>query len=208
MDRNLRIVIIEDDEVLRSGYRFILDSVVGYQVINVYESFDDAKKTIQQDTPDILMLDIQMPGTTGIEALPQLKKMLPHISIIMLTVYETESLIFQALSNGASGYITKNSSAQKIIDSIKEVSIGGGAMSTNVARIVMRSFQKSQNSPLTKRETEILSLIAEGKTKVQVANQLFIDQETVRSHVKNIYIKLDVNSKADAIKTAKDQRFI
>lgn len=208
MESQIRIAIIEDDELLRTGYSFIINSVDGYSVVGAYESFDVAKLQLQATAPDVLLLDIEMPGTNGIDALPHLKKMLPRLNIIMLTVYENEERIFDALSNGANGYLTKNSSSQKIIDAIREVGAGGGAMSTNVARIVMRSFQKSLNSPLTKRETEILSKIAEGKTKGQVAAELFIDLETVRSHVKNIYVKLDVNSKAQAIKRAKEQRFI
>jgi len=149
-----------------------------------------------------------MPGTNGLQALPFIKKMLPQTHIVILTVFDSPELVFEALTMGAGGYLTKNSTSAKIIDAVREVSTGGGAMSTNVARIVMHSFQKNLNSPLTKRETEILDRIANGQTKSQIATDLFIDQETVRSHVKNIYIKLDVNSKAEAIKTAKEKRFI
>jgi len=127
---------------------------------------------------------------------------------LILTVYESENLIFDALSNGASGYLTKNTPAVKIVESIKEVKQGGGPMSVNIARLVIDSFRKNQDSPLSKRETQILELIADGKSRSQIARDLFIDLETVRSHIKNIYIKLDVNSRADAIKTARDNRLI
>lgn len=208
MNKNIRIVIIEDDTVLRLLYKSLLSDVDGYSVVNTYVSFDDAQRELINDKPDITLLDIEMPGTTGLEAIPIIKKMLPSTHIIILTVFDSEEKVFNALINGASGFLTKNSSTIKIIESIQEVSQGGGAMSTNIARMVMRSFQKNPNSPLTKRETEILDLIAEGQTKTQVADQLFIDLETVRSHVKNIYIKLDVNSKSDAIKIAKTKKFI
>jgi DNA-binding NarL/FixJ family response regulator len=208
MNRNIRIVIIEDDPVLRLAYQSLLSDVEGYSVASAYSSFDEAKKELINDQPDITLLDIEMPGTTGLEAIPIIKKMLPNTHIIILTVFDSEEKVFNALINGASGFLTKNSSTIKIIESIQEVSQGGGAMSTNIARMVMRSFQKNPNSPLTKRETEILDLIASGQTKAQVADQLFIDLETVRSHVKNIYIKLDVNSKSDAIKIAKTKKFI
>lgn len=208
MNKNIRIVIIEDDTVLRLLYKSLLSDVDGYSVVNTYVSFDEAQKELINDKPDITLLDIEMPGTTGLEAIPIIKKMLPSTHIIILTVFDSEEKVFNALINGASGFLTKNSSTIKIIESIQEVSQGGGAMSTNIARMVMRSFQKNPNSPLTKRETEILDLIAAGQTKGQVADQLFIDLETVRSHVKNIYIKLDVNSKSDAIKIAKTQKFI
>ncbi|WP_316807481.1 response regulator transcription factor [Pedobacter agri] len=208
MNKNLRISLIEDDDILRMGYESLLSDVNDFSVISSYASYDLAKKHLEQDRPDVILLDIQMPGTSGLQALPFIKKMLPQTNIIILTVFDSPELVFEALTLGAGGYLTKNSTSSKIIDAIREVSTGGGAMSTNVARIVMHSFQKNLNSPLTKRETEILDRIANGQTKSQIANDLFIDQETVRSHVKNIYIKLDVNSKADAIKTAKENRFI
>jgi len=208
MSQNIRIVLIEDDDILRMGYESLLNDVAGFVVVNAYASYNLSKKHLDADRPDVILLDIQMPGTNGLQALPFIKKALPQANIIILTVFDSPELVFEALTLGAGGYLTKNSSAAKIIDAIKEVSTGGGAMSTNVARIVMRSFQKNLNSPLTKRETEILDRIANGQTKSQIATDLFIDQETVRSHVKNIYIKLDVNSKSEAIKTAKEKRFI
>ncbi|WP_175634771.1 response regulator transcription factor [Pedobacter ghigonis] len=208
MSQNLRIVLIEDDDIIRMGYESLLTDVTEFSVVNSYTSYDLAKKQLVADQPDVILLDIQMPGTNGLQALPFIKKALPHTHIIILTVFDSPELVFEALTMGAGGYLTKNSSAAKIIDAVREVSTGGGAMSTNVARIVMHSFQKNLDSPLTKRETEILERIANGLTKSQIANDLFIDQETVRSHVKNIYIKLDVNSKSDAIKTAKEKRFI
>jgi len=208
MSTNLRIVLIEDDDILRIGYESLLSDVTDFTVVNSYASYDLAKKQLEQDHPEVILLDIQMPGTNGLQALPFIKKMLPQTHIVILTVFDSPELVFEALTMGAGGYLTKNSTSAKIIDAVREVSTGGGAMSTNVARIVMHSFQKNLNSPLTKRETEILDRIANGQTKSQIATDLFIDQETVRSHVKNIYIKLDVNSKAEAIKTAKEKRFI
>ncbi|WP_231458603.1 MULTISPECIES: response regulator transcription factor [unclassified Pedobacter] len=208
MSNKLRIILIDDDEILRMGYESILQDEQDFLIVNSYSSYDIAKKHLSDDKPDLILLDLQIPGTTGIEALPFIKKSLPKTNIIILTVFDSPEQVFEALTLGASGYLTKNSSSSKIIDAIREVSTGGGAMSTNVARIVMHSFQKNLNSPLTKRETEVLERIANGQTKPQVAKELFIDQETVRSHVKNIYIKLDVNSKSEAIKAAKEKRFI
>lgn len=208
MKTSVRIAIIEDDEIISMGYRSLLADVEDFYVTNVFSSFDLARKQLEIDCPDVILLDIEMPGTNGLQALPIIKKALPNTSIIILTVFDSPEHVFEALTMGAAGFLTKNSNAAKIIDAIREVATGGGAMSTNVARIVMHSFQKNLNSPLTKRETEILNKIANGQTKAQIASDLFIDQETVRSHVKNIYIKLEVNSKSDAIKTAKARRFI
>ena len=208
MARDIRIVVIEDDEIIREGYTLLIGQTEGYQVVNSYASYDDAVKTIADDSPDVILLDIELPGTNGIQAIPKLKRVLPHAYILILTVYESEKMIFDALANGASGYLTKNTPAAKIVESIREVKNGGGPMSVNIARMVIKSFQRNQESPLSKRETQILEQIADGKSRSQVAKDLFIDLETVRSHIKNIYLKLDVNSRADAIKTAKENKLI
>jgi len=208
MERNIRIVMIEDDEIIREGYALLIGQVEGYSVVKSYASFDDAAKTIMDDVPDVILLDIELPGTNGIAAIPKLKKMLPGVHILILTVYESEKQIFEALANGASGYLTKNTPPAKIIESVKEVREGGGPMSVNIARMVIKSFQRNQESPLSKRETQILEQIADGKSRSQIAKDLFIDLETVRSHIKNIYLKLDVNSRADAIRLAKENKLI
>ncbi|GAA4338151.1 response regulator transcription factor [Mucilaginibacter gynuensis] len=208
MSRDIRVSIIEDDETIRQGYAFLIGEADGYEVVSHYSTYDDAARKITGDKPDVILLDIEMPGTNGIEAIPKLKKLLPQCFILILTVYESEKQIFNALENGASGYLTKNTPPSRIIESIKEVKEGGGPMSINIAKLVIKSFQKNQESPLSKRETQILELIRDGKNRSQIARELFIDLETVRSHVKNIYLKLDVNSRADAIKTAKENKLI
>jgi len=208
MERDIQIVVIEDDEIIREGYALLIGRTEGYSVVNTYASFDEAAKTISDDFPDVILLDIELPGTNGIQAIPKLKKIVPHAYILILTVYESEKTIFEALGNGASGYLTKNTPASKIVESIREVKEGGGPMSVNIARMVIRSLQKNQESPLSKRETQILEQVAEGKSRSQIAKDLFIDLETVRSHIKNIYLKLDVNSRADAIKAAKENKLI
>ena len=205
---SIRIVIIEDDEIIRNGYAFLIGKEPGFLVINTYESFDEAARKIAADEPEVILLDIELPGTNGIDALPKLKKLLPFAFVLILTVYDSEKLIFDALANGASGYLTKNSSSSKIVESIREVKEGGGPMSINIARMVIKSFQKNQDSPLSKRETQILELVGNGKSRSQIAKELFIDLETVRSHIKNIYLKLDVNCRAEALKTARQNKLI
>jgi len=207
-EATIRIVIIEDDEIIRNGYAFLIGKESGLYIVNTYSSFEQASKSIMGDDPDVILLDIELPGINGIEALPKLKKMLPSSFVLILTVYDSERLIFEALANGASGYLTKNSSASKIVESIREVKEGGGPMSINIARMVIKSFLRNQNSPLSKRETQILELVGTGKSRSQIAKELFIDLETVRSHIKNIYMKLDVNSRADALRTARLNKLI
>jgi DNA-binding NarL/FixJ family response regulator len=207
-DLDIRVAIIEDDETIREGYAFLIGNTTGYKIVGTYPSFEDAAKKIVQDDPDVILLDVELPGITGIEALPKLKKLLPETHIIILTVYEQEMLIFRSLGNGAAGYLTKNTQPEKIVAAIKEVTEGGGPMSAHVARMVISSFKRNESTPLTCRETEILEQIATGKSRKRIADELFIDLETVKSHIKNIYYKLDVHSKADAIKAAKDNKFI
>ncbi len=206
--KTIRIVIIEDDTTIREGYTFLLGNEPGFDICANYASFELAEKKLLSDSPHLLLLDVQLPGISGVDAIPKIKKILPDVQILILTVYDSEDVIFAALKNGASGYLTKNTTPDRIIASIKEVVNGGGAMSTSVAKLVMQSFQKSMASPLTKRETQILEGIAGGKSRRKIATELFIDLETVKTHIKNIYHKLDVNSKDEALKVAREGRFI
>jgi DNA-binding NarL/FixJ family response regulator len=207
-DLDIRVSIIEDDETIREGYAYLIAHTPGYKVVSTYGSVEAALKKLPSDGPDVLLLDVELPGTNGIDALPKLKKLIPDLYILILTVYEQDTLIFRALGNGASGYLTKDTPPEKLIAAINEVMDGGGPMSAHIARMVIQSFQRAEESPLTRRETEVLEQIATGKSRKRIADELFIDLETVKSHIKNIYHKLDVHSKADAIKTARDNKFI
>lgn len=204
----IKVALIEDDKTIRESYVYLLEHSEGIRVVSNFSNIEDALKKIANEQPDVLLLDIELPGISGLDALPKLKKILPDTYILMLTVYENAQHIFRALGTGASGYLTKNSSPDKIVAAIHEVMEGGGPMSANIARLVISSFQRSDASPLTRRETEILEHIAVGKSRKKIAEELFIDLETVKSHIKNIYQKLDVHSKEDALKTAKEQKFI
>lgn len=206
--KNVRVVLIEDDATIREGFSYLINAAPDYRVVNAYPSVEAALLGLQDDKPDVILLDIELPGIKGTEAIPKIKALLPKVFVIMLTVYDNEEAVFTALTKGASGYLTKNSGAEKIIDAIQEVLNGGAPMSMNVAKIVIRSFHKNQNSPLTKRETEILEQVANGKSRSKIAKEMFIDLETVKSHIKNIYVKLNVHSREDAIKEAKNNKYI
>lgn len=207
-DLDIRVCIIEDDSTIREGYTYLIGHTDGYKVTGSYPSFEEASKRIAGDDPDVILLDVELPGISGIDAIPKLLKLVPDAYILILTVYEQELLVFRALGNGAAGYLTKNTPHEKILDAIRDVMEGGGPMSAHVARMVIGSFKRNEASPLTKRETEILEQIATGKSRKRIAEELFIDLETVKSHIKNIYHKLNVHSKADAIKAAKDNKYI
>lgn len=208
MENDIRVVIIEDDETIRNGYAYLIGSMAGFFVVNAYSSYESAATHLEIDQPNVVLLDIELPGLSGIDAIPKIKKQVIGCQILILTVYENETAIFKAFSNGASGYLTKNTSPVKIVEAIKEVHEGGGPMSVNVARLVIHSFQRNNDTPLTKRETEILEQIVLGKSRSKIAKDLFIDLETVKTHIKNIYQKLDVHSKADAIEAAKRNKLI
>ncbi len=204
----IKVVIIEDDETIRNGYAYLINNNPAYRVVNTYYSAEEALKNIQIDNPDVILLDIGLPGMSGVESITKFKSLLQDVYVIMLTVYDSESNIFASLANGASGYLTKNTPAEKVIESIDEVMNGGGPMSAHIARMVVQSFQKNKNTPLTKRETQILEKISNGVSRTRIARELFIDLETVKTHIKNIYFKLNVHSRADAIMEAKKNKFI
>lgn len=204
----VRVVIIEDDETIRNGFSFLINASSNYKVGKSYASVENALQHITEDEPDVILLDIELPGIKGLDAIPKLKHLVPDVHILMLTVYDNEENVFKALSRGASGYLTKNDSTEKILDAIREVMEGGAPMSMNIAKMVISSFHKNHNSPLTKRETEILEQVANGKSRSKIAKEMFIDLETVKSHIKNIYLKLDVHSRDEAIKQAKNNKYI
>jgi len=178
-------------------------------VVNSYSNCEEAIKHLNNDRPDIVLMDIELPGgMNGIQGTKVIKDKNPHADIVMVTVYEDSELVFEALKSGASGYITKSSNYMELLSALDEVIKGGAPMSSKIARLVIDNFHVNPNSPLTKRETEILSLIAEGKTYTQISEELFISKETSKTHIKNIYSKLQVKSKSEAIARANMDKLI
>lgn len=203
-----RIIIVEDDNIIRNAFVTLIQQSGDYTVANAYSNAEAAIKNVKDDAPDICLMDIELPGMNGIEAIPKIKALSPNTQVVVVTVYENDDLVFKALCEGASGYLTKNMPPQKLIDSLKELENGGAPMSTNIARLVVSSFHKNRQSPLTARELEVLELLSSGKSYSTIADQLFVDKETVKSHIKNIYLKLEVHSKAEAIEKAKKSKYI
>jgi len=202
------IVIVEDDEIIRDGFVELLNSSEKFNCTGNYDNCEEAIKNLDQDSPDVILMDIELPGISGIEGIAKIKKLKKDIDIITVSVHDDDDRVFKALCAGASGYLTKNITPEKLMDSIEEACRGGAPMSTNIARLVVHSFQRNTDSPLSPRETEVLQLLAKGKSYTMIAGELFIDKETVRSHIKNIYIKLEVNSKSQAIEKATKERLI
>lgn len=206
--QSIRICIVEDDTLIRDGFALLINSTHGFRIINTYPRCEDALRNLFRDEPDVVLMDIELPGMNGIEGIEKIKKLRPKTNVIVVTVYENDELVFKALCAGAGGYLTKNMQPTRLLEAIREIQEGGAPMSTNIARMVVSSFQKNRNSPLTARETEVLELLAKGKSYTTIAEQLFVDKETIRTHIKNIYWKLEVHSKAEAIEKATKEKLI
>lgn len=204
-----RVLIIEDDPEIRSSFAMIVDSSQKFTVVNSYASCEDAIKHLAGDKPDIVLMDVELPGgMNGIKGTKIIKDKSPNTDIIMVTVYEDSEMVYEALKSGASGYITKSANYMELLSALEEITKGGAPMSSKIARMVIDNFHVNPNSPLTKRETEILQLISEGKTYTQISEELFISKETSKTHIKNIYSKLQVRSKSEAIARANQDKLI
>ena len=203
-----RIVIVEDDQEIRNSFTLIVNSSQKFMVVNAYGKCEEAIEALNRDKAEIFLMDIELPGMNGIQGTKIIKDKAPHTEVIMVSVYEDSELVFEAFKAGASGYITKSANYMELLGALEEIIRGGAPMSSKIARMVIDNFHVNPNSPLTKRETEILQLISEGKTYTQISEELFISKETAKTHIKNIYSKLQVNSKSEAIAKATQERLI
>ncbi len=203
-----RVLIVEDDAEIRNSFVLIVNSSEKFAVVNAYGTCEEAIKHLNHDKPDCVLMDIELPGMNGIQGTRIIKDKSPSTEVIMVTVYEDNEQVYDALKAGASGYITKSSNHLELLSALEEISKGGAPMSSKIARMVIDNFHINPNSPLTKRETEILQLISEGKTYTQISEQLFISKETSKTHIKNIYSKLQVNSKSEALARAAQDKLI
>lgn len=208
LDQRKKIVIVEDNESIRHGYHLIINSNPMYNVVNTYDTCEKAIRNLKKDSPEIILMDLQLPGMSGIAGIAEIKKRNPQIKIVVITVFEESSKVFEALCAGAIGYITKSADHNEILDAIHEVLNEGAPMSAKIANMVVRSFQRNYNTPLSKRETQVLELLSRGATYQAISDDLHVSIETVKSHIKHIYSKLHVNNKTDALKTAKRDNLI
>lgn len=203
-----RITIIEDNRKIREGFAALIDSTEDYLTSGQYSNCEDALKRLAADAPALVLMDIDLPGMNGIEGTIRIRRQRPECIVLIITVLEDSDKVFRSLCAGAGGYIVKNSDGDNILQSIKEAFSGGAPMSLQIAKMVVQSFKSSPDSPLSDREREVLRGISEGKSYSKIALDLFISKETVRSHIKNIYYKLAVNTKAEALKIAGSNRWI
>jgi DNA-binding NarL/FixJ family response regulator len=199
-----RVAIVEDDGGLRAQLESILASSPGVACVGAYASAEKALPELRRVRPDVILMDIKLPGMSGIECVAQIREDLPATHVIMLTVYEDSERIFQALQAGADGYLVKSSPAEVLLAAIEDVHRGGAPMSSNIARKVVRQFRQfgpstDEMKGLAPREREVLDLLACGLVYKEIADQMGIGSETLRTYVKSICKKLHVRNRLEAV---------
>lgn len=200
----INIAIIEDNAQYRTAISIIMQLNENFRLIHKLESCVKMIGLFEVEKPDVVLMDIDMPGMNGIEGVWEIKKHFPELKVLMLTVFEDEEKIFKAITAGANGYLLKKDSPQKILDAIDAVSRGESPMNGMIAAKVLEYFQQQntrrkelKESNLTDREKEILQLLIQGNSYKEIAGALFISVETLNSHIKNIYKKLNVHSRSE-----------
>ncbi len=211
---DIKVTIFEDSESLRTSLFHVINESQGFRCVGAHKDCMHIMDDIAKDKPDVVLMDIQMPGINGIEAVSMLREKYPDLKILMQTIFEDSERIFQSILAGASGYILKNTSPARILEFIKETYEGGAPMSPSVATKVLKMFAE-KSSPakphdfnLSDREKDVLSYLVEGMSYKMIADACFISLDTVRSHIKNIYEKLHVHSKGEAVAKAIKSRII
>jgi DNA-binding NarL/FixJ family response regulator len=199
----IKVALVEDDAGLRDNLTALINDSGEFRCVGAFVNAEAALSQIPQHWPDIVVMDINLPQMSGIECVAHLKALRPALHIVMLTVYMDSDLIFKSLMAGASGFLIKRSSSAEILAALSEVHRGGAPMSSAIARKVVEYFQKktphTEASSLTKREQEILAHLAKGYRDKEIGDMLSISVPTVRTHVRNIYEKLQVRSRAEAV---------
>ncbi len=213
----IRVAIFEDNKIIRDAMQAILNGTPGYTCCGVFADGNSWERSIRSCEPDVVLMDIEMPGLNGIEVTRHLHERFPEIKVLIQTVFNDSERIFTALSAGASGYILKNDPPARQIEAIHEVFNGGAPMSPSIAKKVLQFFSgknvilvspESTDFQLSDREKEILGMMTEGNNFRSIAAQASISYETVRTHVKKIYKKLHVASRTEAVIKASQQRIV
>jgi DNA-binding NarL/FixJ family response regulator len=209
----IRVIIFEDNIHLRESLQLLLSSSGKFECIGAFADARNVIAIVDKLRPDIVMMDIEMPFVSGIEATRLIKIRFPETPVLILTTFNDSEKIFQSLRAGGNGYLLKNSGPDEILNAIAEVYNGGSALSPAVARKVVESFQKTETVQqneynLTPKEKELLQHLIDGKSYKMIADAMLVSLETVKSHIKNIYRKLHVNSNAEAVSKAIKQKIV
>jgi len=200
----ITVSIVEDNEQLRNTLARVIGRVEGFQFLSAYGNAEDALAGLPQDKPNVVLMDINLPGLNGVECVRRLKPLAPETQIIMLTVYEDTENIFNALAAGATGYLLKRTPRAELIEAIRDVRQGGSPMTAHIARKVVQSFQRTGASPqptenLSDREQQVLDCLSQGLIYKEIAEKLGISYETVHTYIRRIYEKLQVRTRTEAV---------
>lgn len=209
LNKIIEVALVEDDPGVRSNLAKMIDSAAGFHCQSAYADAFAALKGIPANPPDVALMDINMPGMLGTECVRRLKALAPNVPVLMLTVYDDNEQVFKSLMAGATGYLLKRTTTDKLLEAIREITDGGAPMSRTIARRVVQFFHDIKQEPpaarpapevknLTEREEQVLSLLARGYAYKEIADLLRISFETVRTHVRTIYEKLHVHSRTEA----------
>ena len=198
----IRVSIVEDDDRIRKSLCALIDGSAGFRCLGAHRDVPESLREIPASRPDVVLLDINLPGVSGIEGIQGLKRLLPKVRILMYTVYEDEEQLFKSLRAGADGYLLKRTPPAKLLEAISDIYAGNSAMSGQIARLVVKHFHQlgpaSNPEQLTTRELDILRRLAEGYQNKEIASLCGIGFDTVRTHLRNIYEKLHVHSRTEA----------
>lgn len=201
---SIRVAIVEDETSVRESLARLVDAAPGFACVAKSGSTEEALRAIPRHSPDVALVDINLPGRSGIECVRELKRLLPAMQVLMLTIEEDSHRVFESLQAGAMGYLVKNLPPEKILEAVAEVHRGGSPISSHIARLIVRSFQHPTpkhppETNLTPRESEILAWLVRGYRSKEIAEQLAISVPTVNTHIRNVYEKLHVRSRAQAV---------
>lgn len=212
--KKIRVAIFEDNRNLREGLFNLLETSDHFTCVGAFANCERVVENIGETQPDVILMDIEMPLVNGIEAVRLIREKYPDVKILMETIFEEDEKIFQSICNGAQGYILKNTPPEEILDAIREIYEGGAPMSPIIASKVLRMFkfnlsgQSDSSFNLSSREKEILKCLVEGMSYKMIADTCFISADTVNGHIKNIYKKLQVHSKGEAVAKAIKRKII
>jgi DNA-binding NarL/FixJ family response regulator len=210
---DIRVALVEDKRLTREGLGALLDSDQGLRCVGLYASVEQALSGLESDPCDVLLLDIQLPGISGVEGVAVLRERFPDTQILMLTIYEDEDKVFDSIRNGANGYLLKKTPPAQIIEAVRQARRGESPLSPEVARQIVQRFRKTgaatrKKSPLTTQELGLVRLLADGHSYQSAAQSLGISINTVRDHVRSVYEKLHVHTKSQAVSRALRGRLI
>ena len=205
----IKVALTEDNNTIREGLAALINGTPGYSCVGSFSDCESLLSKLNTLSVDVVLMDIGLPGMSGIEGIARAKKIKPELNILMLTIYEDSQSVFKALCAGACGYLVKKTPPSRLLEAIKDANEGGAPMSSLIARQVITVFQQTQGSvieegktELSSREKEVLTSLSDGNNYQEIANRLFISVDTVRHHIKNIYKKLHVHSQSEAVAKA------